>query len=294
MFDLRYHVASLAAVFLALIIGILVGVGIADRGLLDKGTKRLLEDRIAVLQNRLDNASQRTAAADREQKALQSYVKETYPVLVRNRLRGRHVAVVFIGKVDTGVSSAIEGALTDAGAQETRLRALKMPIDVRQVDSQLAADAEGKKYVGNAKLESLGRALGEELVTGGDTPLWNALTEALVEQRNGSIKAPVDGVVVVRTVPPQQDGTSRLLLGLYEGLSSPGLPAVGVEKTDTHPSAVKIFGKGGLSTVDDVDDPAGKLALVLLLDGAQGGHYGVKQTADDVLPPFPNLLVRGG
>ena len=101
MFDLRYHVASLAAVFLALIIGILVGVGIADRGLLDKGTKRLLEDRIAVLQNRLDNATQHTAAADREQRALQSYVTDTYPVLVRNRLRGAHIAVVFVGSVKT-------------------------------------------------------------------------------------------------------------------------------------------------------------------------------------------------
>ena len=38
MFDLRYHVASLAAVFVALIIGILVGVGISDRGLVDRGT----------------------------------------------------------------------------------------------------------------------------------------------------------------------------------------------------------------------------------------------------------------
>jgi Copper transport outer membrane protein, MctB len=294
MFDLRYHVASLAAVFLALIIGILVGVGIADRGLLDKGTKRLLQDRIAVLQNQLDNATQRTAAADREQRALQSYVKETYPVLVRNRLRGRHVAVVFVGDVKGDVSSAVERALTDAGAQETRLRALKVPIDVRQVDARLVADTEGKSYVGNAKLESLGRALGEELVSGGDTPLWNALTETLVGQRDGSFKAPVDGVVVVRTVPPQQDGTSRLLLGLYQGLGSRGLPAVGVEKTDAHPSAVQIFGKGGLSTVDDVDEPTGKLALVLLLGGAQGGHYGVKQTADDILPPFPNLLGRGG
>ena len=35
MFDLRYHVASLAAVFLALVIGILVGVGISDQGLVD-------------------------------------------------------------------------------------------------------------------------------------------------------------------------------------------------------------------------------------------------------------------
>ena len=54
MFDLRYHVASLAAVFLALIIGILVGVGISDRGYLDKGTRRLLEQRVADLQKRLD------------------------------------------------------------------------------------------------------------------------------------------------------------------------------------------------------------------------------------------------
>ena len=32
MFDLRYHVASLAAVFIALIIGILVGVGLSGSG----------------------------------------------------------------------------------------------------------------------------------------------------------------------------------------------------------------------------------------------------------------------
>ena len=43
MFDFRYHVASLTAVFLALVIGILVGVGIADRGLLDQAKKTLLE-----------------------------------------------------------------------------------------------------------------------------------------------------------------------------------------------------------------------------------------------------------
>ncbi|TML12523.1 MAG: hypothetical protein E6G33_13445 [Actinobacteria bacterium] len=34
MFDFRYHVASLAAVFFALVIGILVGVALASHGLL--------------------------------------------------------------------------------------------------------------------------------------------------------------------------------------------------------------------------------------------------------------------
>src|SRR5437867_3915245 len=56
MFDLRYHVASLAAVFLALVIGILVGVGISDRGYVDKGYRGLLEQRIAKLQSDLNDA----------------------------------------------------------------------------------------------------------------------------------------------------------------------------------------------------------------------------------------------
>src|SRR5207253_4852146 len=96
MFDLRYHVASLAAVFLALVIGILVGVGIADRGLVDKANTRLLEQEITHLRTQLDQASKRSAFSAREQAAAQFYIKETYPVLVRNRLRGQRIAVVFV------------------------------------------------------------------------------------------------------------------------------------------------------------------------------------------------------
>jgi hypothetical protein len=293
MFDLRYHVASLAAVFLALIIGILVGVGIADRGLLDKGTRNLLEHQVADLRARLDAATKQSDAADREQKAAQSYIKDTYPKLVHNRLRGKHIALVFVGSVDGGIASTLDRALTDSGAQETRLRALKMPIDIPRLDTRLAAQPAGDGYVGRSKLGSLGRALGEELVSGGETPLWNALTDALVEERSGGSKLPVDGVIVVRTVPPQRDGTSRFLSGFYQGLTSAGLPAVGVETTDSSSSAVEAFGKAGLSTVDDVDEPSGRLALVFLLAGAPGGHYGVKPSADDVLPPLTNPFASG-
>ena len=45
MFDLRYHVASLAAVFLALIIGILVGVGIASQTTVSERDRIILERR---------------------------------------------------------------------------------------------------------------------------------------------------------------------------------------------------------------------------------------------------------
>jgi len=42
----------------------------------------------------------------------------------------------------------------------------------------------------------------------------------------------------------------------------------------------------GMSSVDDIDTPSGKLALALLLGGAPAGQFGLKATADDTLPPI--------
>jgi hypothetical protein len=293
MFDLRYHVASLAAVFLALVIGILVGVGIS--GPVDSEKTKLLEGEVADLQQRLDRSASDSIATDREQQAARTFISETYPALVHNRLRGKQIAVVFVGSVVGGTRSTVSRALTDAGAVQLRLRALKVPIDVHQVEGALAAQPAAGGLVGKSHLESLGRALGEELVLGGDTPLWNSLTDPLVEQREGGGKAPADGVVLVRTVAPQRAATSRFLLGLYSGLASAGAPAVGVEQTDAADSATAVYRESGLSTVDDVDTPIGRLALVLLLAGASPGQYGVKDSAGDgALPPLPTRTAAGG
>ena len=297
MFDLRYHVASLAAVFLALIIGILVGVGISDRGLVDSAKTKFLQDEVASLQHRLDNQAKQSTDQARARTASQTFINETYPALARNRLKGKQIAVVFVGSDKGGVVSSVSGALRDAGAQQVRLRALKVPIDAKQLDAALKGQPAATGLRGKANLEALGRALGQELVVGGDTPLWDSLTGAssLVERVAGGSKMPADGVVVVRTAVPQRGATSKFLLGVYEGLGSTGSPAVGVEQTDAANSAIKVFQDGGLSTVDDVDTPVGRLALLLLLAGQPGGQYGVKDSATDgALPPLPPRPAAGG
>lgn len=299
MFDLRYHVASLAAVFLALVIGIVVGVGISDRGLVDRTNNKLLRDRVASLEQQLkDNAKQATDR-DRDQRVAKTFVDDTYPTLVRNRLRGEQITVLYVGsnKDSSGIGSAVNRALSDAGvgAQQLRLRALKVPIDVNQLDSALKDQPAAAGLRGKNEVDNLGRALGQELMAGSDTPLWNSLTESLIGERTGGNEPPADGVVVVRTVTPQHGATSRFLLGLYSGLASTGEPAVGVEQTDAANSAIKVFGQSGLSTVDDVDTTVGKLALVLLLAGQPAGHYGVKDSASDgPLPPLPTPISAGG
>jgi hypothetical protein len=281
MFDLRYHVASLAAVFVALIIGILVGVGLAGSGVTKQTDLNLAREQNVSLQKDLASAQAQIKQLKQTQEAFQ----QGYPALMAGRLADKQLAVLFVGPVDAGIESNVEQTLQDAGAPPPlRLRAVDVPIDPVSLDSLLSARPTLTQYVGDDKLTALGRELGAEFARGEATPLWNVLGPRLVEEKRGSAKPPADGIVVVRTVKPQQGVTARFLSGLFTGLASAGIPAVGVEKSGTTPSAIPVYRDRGLSGVDDIDLATGRAALALLLAGAATGHYGTADDADAVLP----------
>jgi hypothetical protein len=281
MFDLRYHVASLAAVFVALLIGILVGVAMS--GKVDDAEKQSLQSDINRLEAELDAASERRVTGTREQKAFQAFVKNAYPALIADRLIGKRIAIVFVGPVDAGLRRAIEQAVDDAGSSApVRIRALKVPIDPSRIDGEL--DGDLAEYRG-AGLAGLGGELARELVEGGDTPGWDALTPLIVEEQSGSFRRPADGVVVARTVKAQQGETAEFLKGFYSELAAIDVPTIGVEPSGVSESAVGVWSDAGLSTVDDIEARAGRLALALLLSGSPIGNYGLKETADDGIVP---------
>jgi hypothetical protein len=293
MFDLRYHVVSLAAVFLALVVGIIVGVGISDRAF-PRGTERLvLEQEIEDLQRQVDGLKQQQADDAVTRRAADAILRQTYPQLVGDRLRGRKVAAVYVGPVDGKVDDEVRKALGDAGAPPiVRLRVVKVPIDQEAIDRALAGRPALAAYAGPDNLGALGQKLGEELVAGGagETPLWDRLSGLLVEERAGSGTPEADAVVVARSVEPQQGPTARFLRGLYAGLASSGVPAVAVEGSQAQWPAVAPFHDAGLSTVDSIDTLGGQSALVLLLAGGHAGDYGFKDTAKNgVLPPVDSV-----
>jgi Copper transport outer membrane protein, MctB len=294
VFDLRYHVASLAAVFLMLVVGILIGVGIAGRGFVDDAERRRLNGDIARLEEERDAAQAAADDLELRQEAAADFVESAYPVLAEDRLRALRIAVVVLGPVEQDTLPFVESAIeTDAGGRIARMRALELPLRLDAVEAELGDHRELGGYVGDEQLANVGRDLGREVVAGGETPLWDSLEAQLVEQRSGDFADPVDGVVVIRSAEPQEGPTSRFLAGIYQGLNSAGVPVVGVEPTRVEQSAIPVFQDYRLSTVDGVDEELGQLALILLLAGADPGDYGVRDTAaDGILPPIEPLPPR--
>jgi hypothetical protein len=306
MFDFRYHLVSLAAVFIALAVGILLGAAIS--GKLGDAEDALMKDRVKSMSDQLTQERARSDIIERRSEAAQELLTDAYPALMANRLEGKGFAVLFLGPVDGGVRSALERALADADAgSPVRLVALDTPVDPQELDSALQGDELLAQYAeGGDDFGALGEALGSDLIEGDGTPLWTALSSRLIEERSGTTSIPVDGVIVVQTWhEPDSQGdadqqsrtraTESLFEGLMRGLENSSLPIVGVQTTGAE-ADLALFRQQGVSSVDDVDTLAGRLALALLLQGAQPGHYGVKDSASDgVTPPIePVTTTTGG
>jgi copper transport outer membrane protein MctB len=285
VFDLRYHVASLAAVFIALVIGILVGVGLSGRGLVKESER-------AILQNRIDNLerqSRRQQARIRELEAASAYQRETYDAVIENRLAGMRVGVIFVGTSDGAIRTNVKQMIEAAGGSEAQLRALKVPIEEVKVRAALRDVPDAPQ-----SLPEIGRELAAEFLDGGETPLWDALGNQLVEEREFGLQRPVDAVVVARTDDPQMGATARFLAGFYRGLASGGVPAVAVEKSSEDPTTIPAFERAGfVSSVDDVDSQTGLVSLAVLLQGAETGHFGVKE-GKELVPPVPPVTPTTG
>ncbi len=299
MFDLRYHVASLAAVFFALVIGILVGVALASHGL-GNSERDQLQRRLDKTEAQADQLRGDLQAKTDEGRANSEFVGQAYRAVLADRLHRQRVAVLFVGPVDGKLLKSIKQTLADAGAPPPlRLRSIIVPVDDARIDRVLEARPLLTVYAGAEHLDDLGRELADEFVVGGETPLWSSLEQQLVEEQSGNVQRAADAVVVVRSAGPQMDGTARFLHGLLSELAERPIPVVGIEATTATESAVPTFRRLSLTSVDNVDSAVGRVALALLLSGAAEGTYGTKKTASDgilpeVTPVQPVTTTTGG
>lgn len=280
MFDFRYHAVSLAAVLVALAVGVLLGVAIGDAGLVSSAEKQVRSS----LRDDVRGAQAKEQAATDQLEAEQRYSRAAYPFVVSGKLQGSKVGLLFLGEPDEAIAADVRSALEGTGADLSGTLALKEPPDT----AELAADWGGKRQ---AQLESspkllvpFGTTIGRQLILGGQ--LLRDEANALFATRAGGL-GPFDAVIVVR-IPRVLTGeaaanTNRLEDGMMAGLTKTRSPIVGVQTETTQPSQIAWYRKRRLTSVDDVNQTAGQAALVLALAGAQGS-FGVGPEAGSLLP----------
>jgi hypothetical protein len=287
MFDFRYHALSLVSVFLALVLGLLLGVAIGDRGLVSSAERDVRASLRGDVRKAQAESENLRAQLDEQNKFLQ----EAYPLMVGSRLIGERVGVVTLGDVSDQEIGNVRDALEATGGRLTSVVSIRTPLDLPSISTAAAGTAFQNLQVEPKLVMRFGERVGVGYMSGGGR-LLDKVHRELLASSSGALGG-VDSVVVIREPrtfqKPQQNVLDDFEDGLMTGLSDNNGTVVGVETTDTNPSQVGWYRDHDLASVDDVDQLPGRAALVFALAGADGA-FGTKSTADGLLPKAANTL----
>jgi hypothetical protein len=275
--DFRYHALSIVAVFLALGIGIVLGATLGD-SVVSQANK----DVRSSLRGDLLDALSRARDATTKLQQRDRFDTGAFPYIAGGKLTGKRVAIVSSGQLPQDVENSTRNAVKDAGGTVDSVTQFDAKPDLVVLGNKLGG---GFQLLGTApsQLRPLGRRLGRQLARGGRVP--HKLEGAFPDSFKGDYRG-ADAVVFYRTNDERDNQSKTFESAVVEGLRASGVPVVGVERSETDPSQISYYVNAGLSTVDDLDIPPGRIALVLTLDGATG-DYGFKKTAQAPLPPPP-------
>lgn len=279
-YSARYHATSLIAVFVALAIGIVIGAALGGETLDD--TRRNLE---RSLTGNLEDARERAEELNAELGRANEFGERVYPVLVREELRGMRIGVLALGGYPDDVAAGVEDALAPTGARLVAVGVVRESVDLRGIAGELDKTRFADLPRNSDTQTAFGVGAGRQLILGGT--LLERVRGELFSRASGNFGG-LNALIVVRDQPGdmgpvQRAATGRVESGLAGGAAATRAPVVGVETSETDQSSVSFFQGNEMSSVDDVDLVAGRLATVLALLGAEGS-FGVKGSADSLLP----------
>jgi hypothetical protein len=286
MLDFRYHALSLVAVFLALAIGIVLGVTIGNSLVSD--TEQSLRGNLRTL---VENARADATKARADLSGRDRMLDELYPKLVATRLSGERVALVSWGPLPDNVQSGVRDAVSKGGGRLDSISVFDTPLTA--LKKAMGPGSFAAETADEASLQALGRSLAHAIVVGGGG-VTTSLRSSFPDEFTGHFRR-ADAVVFYEAPKPEdgadaegvkerEDDRARTIeSAMIDELTKQTIAVVGVEATNTDPSQIGHYKSLKLSTSDSVDVSGGRIGLVFALAGAKG-NFGLKPSAGEPLP----------
>lgn len=317
MINLRYHIVSLVAVFLALALGIVMGSTVIDKAIVDE-----LRDRVESVGNRASNTDRVNSELRTRLETMEGFASEARDQLVLGRLRNVPVLVVTVQGVDRKPVEDLRDALATAQAVPagTLLFTNKLRLDNEGDARALANAVGGNPSAGSEAIrrQALTRLAAVLDGTANDAGLLPALaaagfvgyeppSSATTTTTLGLSSFPVPNLrMVLVSGAGAEVGDDRVGIPFAQALVSqtPATAATGLAVArfvaaesgrDTPGGRAVFVGQlradatvgSRLATVDNLESPIGQAAAVLALadlEDGRTGHYGRGPSAQRLLP----------
>ncbi len=291
--DLKYHIASLIAVFLALGIGILIGSAVLGSDVNDvivQQQNKMFEK----LKSDLDQMRKDNKAAQNDITVFRSalnvnkqFEKQVLPALVAKKLAGKQIAIVETSNY--GFPGDWINTLKSAGAKVNSVTTILEGLNLKNDDIRkgIATKLMLRGYSEQGLLKEVGREIAVGIISAQNIENLHYFEQLGMIKTSGDYGVPIHAVIFVGG--SQADPGDRCLsldLPMMNYFLSKKIPVYGVETSDVDYSYMKQYQKLKVSTVDNIDMVPGQLSLVMAVSG-KSGNYGIKTTAAQLMPAVP-------
>lgn len=283
--NIKYYVISIAAIFLALGIGIYIGFTLDAHNLLieqkdDMVTK--IEEKFEYLSGENEGLKQEISDYKKENNQYNDYIEAVYSTVIKDRLKDINVAIIETN--DDYVYSGVGKTLELAGANVANITTIKDGFSNDDILSEVNNTlAEDERIKGNL-IEGGVINLTEGILQGKKNSFMEKLKEKDIVNFVGNYDIPIDFIVIAGGAESEESNKiAHIDKNIIEVSKNIEVPIIGIEKEKVNYSYIEGYKGYRISSVDNVDSVIGKTALILAMEG-RPGNYGIKSGAEELLP----------
>ncbi len=281
--SMRFYIISIVSIFVALGIGIFIGFTMDTQEFVTD-QKNIINDVIEsqfqtlIDENKDLKAQINTLETDNENK--NEYINLSYEPIIKERLEGLNIGIISTN--EDYITSGIGRDLELAGARVMNVTTLNNNIvdkeRLNNLYTELNVDIP-KNLLGN-----MITTITESIISGVPAPILESLERQGFIETIGNYSEAVDYLIITggsfNDNSKRINQVDRLIVEISKRYN---IPIIGVEKSNVNYSYISGYKDLGIPTVDNVDMTIGKVAMIFAMDG-MGGHYGIKNTAEKVIP----------
>ena len=277
-FNLKYHIASLIAVFLSLGLGMLIGTTVPLNDTLNSKHQQLtasLEMHLTYLKQSNEQLVSQIKVLEDNQKIQHSFENYVLPILVENKLEGKTIAIIGTSGKPTDY---LQNLLIASGAN----------IHSSTVFNDNSINLYNKEELRFKRkktfTENIAETVSEALLKNNYKTL-TALSELGIINFSYGDEKPLDIVVITGgSYNEMENNISNLDYPIIDYFFNNNILVFGVEESSVTYSYIKDYQKKKIPTVDNIDTIPGQVSLVFSLADNNYGQYGVKPTAQMLMP----------
>ena len=285
--NMKYYIVSIGAIFIALGIGMLVGFNLNYDQEMSKQQANIISDldkKFDNLKEKNDTLEQDLAKITEEYNKSIEFIDANFDKILVNELLDKNIGVISTNQSED-YTKDIEETIVKANGNIAFNIAIKNTIydekKLEEVSTKLGLEIKDANDIVTYILDSLNS-------TDAKVKLASLEELELIKVNDINNEYMSYGSVVLAggsDSKTSKDDFEKIDKFLISKLKEEKKSVVGVQKSTTTNSYIELYSNEKVSTVDNIEQKSGKLAMVMLLkDSNILGNYGILDTAQSILP----------